>query len=99
MLIGMPGPRSLRLPRPKVPGLRVFRGLAETGTGDAVAGVAVASYLVPQCMAYARLAGLDAVSGLWAALGALVIYALLGTSSRLSVGPESSSALLVGSAG
>jgi len=76
----------------------MFRGLAETGTGDAVAGVAVASYLVPQCMAYARLAGLDAVAGLWAVLGALVIYALLGTSSRLSVGPESASALLVGSA-
>jgi len=76
----------------------MFHGFAETGTRDAVAGVAVASYLVPQCMAYARLAGLDAVTGLWAALGALVIYALLGTSSRLSVGPESSSALLVGSA-
>ena len=33
-----------------------------------------------------------------AALGALVLYALLGTSSRLSVGPDSASALLVGSA-
>ena len=49
-------------------------------------------------MAYARLAGLAPVSGLWAALGALVLYAVLGTSSRLSVGPESASALLVGSA-
>jgi high affinity sulfate transporter 1 len=70
----------------------------QTGRGDAVAGLAVAAYLVPQCMAYARLAGLAPVSGLWAALGALVLYALLGTSSRLSVGPESASALLVGSA-
>jgi high affinity sulfate transporter 1 len=63
-----------------------------------VAGLAVAAYLVPQCMAYARLAGLAPVTGLWAALGALVVYAFLGTSSRLSVGPESASALLVGSA-
>jgi high affinity sulfate transporter 1 len=63
-----------------------------------MAGLAVAAYLVPQCMAYARLAGLAPIIGLWAALGALVIYALLGTSSRLSVGPESASALLVGSA-
>jgi high affinity sulfate transporter 1 len=49
-------------------------------------------------MAYARLAGLQPVSGLWAAAAALVAYALLGTSSRLSVGPESASAILVGSA-
>ncbi|MEO5838772.1 MAG: sulfate permease [Acidimicrobiales bacterium] len=66
--------------------------------GDLVAGVAVAAYLVPQCLAYARLAGVEPVSGLWTALPALVIYALLGTSSLLSVGPESASALLVGSA-
>jgi sulfate permease, SulP family len=58
----------------------------------------VAAYLVPQCLAYARLAGLDPVTGLWAALPALVLYALLGTSRLLSVGPESASALLVGSA-
>jgi high affinity sulfate transporter 1 len=49
-------------------------------------------------MAYARLAGLAPVAGLWAALGALVLYAALGSSPRLSVGPESTSALLVGSA-
>jgi high affinity sulfate transporter 1 len=49
-------------------------------------------------MAYARLAGLQPVSGLWAAIAALVAYALLGSSSRLSVGPESASAILVGSA-
>ena len=49
-------------------------------------------------MAYARLAGLAPITGLWAALGALVLYAALGTSSQLSVGPESASALLVGSA-
>jgi SulP family sulfate permease len=60
--------------------------------------VAVAAYLVPQCLAYARLADLEPVTGLWAALPALVLYALLGTSRVLSVGPESASALIVGSA-
>ena len=63
-----------------------------------VAALAVSAYLVPQCMAYARLAGLSPVRGLWAALPALVVYAALGTSSKLSVGPESASALLAGAA-
>jgi high affinity sulfate transporter 1 len=58
----------------------------------------VAAYLVPQCLAYARLAGLPPVTGLWAALPALAVYALLGSSRVLSVGPESASALIVGSA-
>lgn len=68
------------------------------GRRDVVAGLVVASYLVPQCMAYSRLAGLQPASGLWAAVAALVAYAVFGTSSRLSVGPESASAILVGSA-
>ena len=63
-----------------------------------MAALAVSAYLVPQCMAYARLAGLAPVSGLWAAVPALLMYALLGTSRQLSVGPESASALLAGSA-
>jgi high affinity sulfate transporter 1 len=49
-------------------------------------------------MAYARLAGLEPVTGLWAAVPGLLAYAALGTSSRLSIGPESASALLAGSA-
>ena len=63
-----------------------------------MAALAVSAYLVPQCMAYARLAGLEPVTGLWAAIPGLLAYAALGTSSRLSVGPESASALLAGSA-
>ena len=98
MLVAVPAARRLRLPRPAVPGVRAFLDWRRTARADAVAGLAVAAYLVPQCMAYARLAGLAPVAGLWAALGALVLYGLLGTSSRLSVGPESASALLVGSA-
>ena len=40
--------------------------------GDLIAGVTVAAYLVPQVMAYATVAGLHPVAGLWAALPALV---------------------------
>jgi high affinity sulfate transporter 1 len=78
--------------------LRALTSWRDHGARDLVAGVAVAAYLVPQCLAYARLAGVEPVHGLWAALPALAVYALLGSSSSLSVGPESASALLVGSA-
>lgn len=61
---------------------------------DVLAGVTVAAYLVPQVMAYAELAGLPPVVGLWAVLGPLVVYAVLGSSPQLSVGPESTTALL-----
>ena len=62
--------------------------------GDVAAGVTVAAYLIPQVMAYAVVAGLPPVTGLWAAVPALVLYAVLGSSRQLSVGPESSTALL-----
>ncbi len=62
--------------------------------GDVVAGVTVAAYLVPQVMAYATVAGLPPVVGLWACLAPLVAYAFLGSSRQLSVGPESTTALL-----
>ena len=62
--------------------------------GDLLAGVTVAGYLIPQVMAYAVVAGLPAVVGLWAVLGPLAVYAILGSSRQLSVGPESSTALM-----
>ncbi|MFJ5260091.1 SulP family inorganic anion transporter [Streptomyces sp. NPDC088387] len=62
--------------------------------GDLLAGVTVAAYLVPQVMAYAGVAGLPPVAGLWAILPALALYALLGSSRLLSVGPESTTALM-----
>ena len=62
--------------------------------GDLMAGVTVAAYLVPQVMAYAELAGLPAVTGLWAVIGAMTVYALIGSSPQLSVGPESTTALM-----
>ena len=60
--------------------------------GDPLAGVTVAAYLIPQVMAYEEVAGLPAVTGLWAVVGALAVYSLVGSSSQLSVGPESSTA-------
>jgi high affinity sulfate transporter 1 len=62
--------------------------------GDLLAGLTVAAYLVPQCLAYGELAGLPPVAGLWAMLAAMLLYPLLGTSPQLSVGPETSTALM-----
>jgi high affinity sulfate transporter 1 len=62
--------------------------------GDVLAGITVAAYLVPQVMAYAEVAGLPAVVGLWAVLVSLLVYAVFGSSRQLSVGPESTTALL-----
>lgn len=62
--------------------------------GDVLAGITVAAYLVPQVMAYAEVAGLPAVTGLWAILAPILVYALLGTSKQLSIGPESTTALM-----
>jgi high affinity sulfate transporter 1 len=52
---------------------------------DLVAGLIVWSVVVPQAVAYAQIAGLDPAAGLVAAPGALVVYALLGTSRSLVV--------------
>lgn len=77
------------------PGIAVLAGYRRSWLrGDLLAGVTVAAYLVPQVMAYASVAGLPPVAGLWAILPALVLYALLGSSRLLSVGPESTTALM-----
>ncbi len=77
------------------PGVAQLRGYQRAWLrGDVLAGLTVAAYLVPQVMAYATVAGLPPVVGLWAALGPLAVYALLGSSRQLSVGPESTTALM-----
>ena len=82
-----------------LPGLAQFRGYQrEWLRGDVLAGVTVAAYLVPQVMAYATVAGLPPVVGLWAALAPLAVYAVLGSSRQLSVGPESTTALMTATA-
>jgi high affinity sulfate transporter 1 len=65
---------------------------------DVVAGVTVAAYLVPQVMGYAEVAGLAPVAGLWAIMVTLVVYAAVGSSPQLSVGPESTTALMTATA-
>jgi high affinity sulfate transporter 1 len=78
------------------PGIAQFRGYKATWLrGDLLAGLTVAAYLIPQVMAYATLAGLSPIAGLWTALAPLLIYALLGSSRHVSVGPESTTALMV----
>jgi MFS superfamily sulfate permease-like transporter len=70
-----------------IPGLAVLRGYRRDWlAGDLLAGVTVAAYLVPQVMAYATIAGLPPVTGLWAAFPALIAYALFGSSRSLSMG-------------
>jgi SulP family sulfate permease len=70
---------------------------AESIRGDAVAGLTTAIMLIPQAMAYAMLAGLDPIIGLYASTVPVAIYALLGTSRQLAVGPVAMVSLLVAS--
>lgn len=62
---------------------------------DLVAGIVTAIMLIPQSMAYAQLAGLPPQVGLYASVAPLAIYALLGTSGQLSVGPVAITSLAV----
>lgn len=62
---------------------------------DIIAGITVLVMLVPQSMAYAMLAGLPPVMGLYAATLPLLIYALLGSSRYLAVGPVAMASILV----
>ena len=61
---------------------------------DIAAGVGVAAILVPQGMAYGQLAGLQPVVGLYSALGAMVLFALVSRTRQLIVGPEASLAAI-----
>lgn len=61
---------------------------------DVVAGLTVWAVLVPEALAYASIAGVPPVVGLYAAVPALVLYALAGSSRHLVVGPMSATAAL-----
>ena len=62
---------------------------------DLVAGVTVFAILVPSCLAYGELAGFEPVIGLYAALVAMIAYALFGSSRQLIVGPDATIAILI----
>lgn len=61
---------------------------------DVIAGLTVWAVLVPEALAYASIAGVPPVAGLYAAFPALVLYALAGSSRHLVVGPMSATAAL-----
>jgi sulfate permease, SulP family len=62
---------------------------------DLVVAVTVFAILVPSALAYGELAGFEPVVGLYAALVAMIVYALFGSSRQLIFGPESTTAILV----
>jgi SulP family sulfate permease len=71
---------------------------APTARRDLLAGLTVAALALPSGMAYAEVAGLSPVHGLYALLLPTVLYTLLGSSRQLIVGPEGAIAALVGAA-
>jgi sulfate permease, SulP family len=88
---------KFQLPDPQtlLPGLTRLRHYPTAWfRADGLAGLTVAAYLIPQCMAYGELAGVGPVQGLWTILPAMFLYALVGSSPQLSVGPESSTAIM-----
>ena len=88
-------PVRVRLER-WLPGLRVARTYERAWLHhDLVAGIVLTALLVPQGMAYAELAGLPAVTGLYATMVPLVVYALVGPSRILVLAPDSAVAPLV----
>ena len=66
--------------------------------GDIIAGLTVGVMLIPQGIAYAIIAGLPPIYGLYASIVPLVIYALFGTSRQLAVGPVAMVSLLTATA-
>jgi len=66
--------------------------------GDIGAGLTIGVMLIPQGMAYASIAGMPAVYGLYASIVPILIYAILGTSRQLAVGPVAMVSLLTATA-
>ena len=62
--------------------------------GDVIAGLTVWAVLVPEALAYATIAGVSPVIGLYAAPGALLLYAAFGSSRHLVTGPMAATAAL-----
>lgn len=85
-----PSSRRARLER-WAPGLRILRTYDRSWLAkDLVAGVILSALLIPQGMAYAELAGLPAITGLYTTVICLLAYAIFGPSPRLVLGPDSS---------
>ena len=62
---------------------------------DLISGLSIAIIVIPQCLAYAMIAGLPPIYGLYAALISQFIYGLMGTSRHPAVGPVALDSLVV----
>jgi SulP family sulfate permease len=82
-----------------VPGLAsITDGVRHSALADSRAALTVWAVVVPQSLAYATLAGVPSVNGLYTAVAALAVYALFGTSRDLNMGTESTVALMAAAA-
>src|SRR5881398_1814626 len=84
----LPGSRQMMS---RIPGVRTLASYeAAWLPKDLVAGLVLTALLVPQGMAYAELAGLPAITGLYTSIMCLLAYAVFGPSRILVLGPDSS---------
>ena len=82
-----------------VPGLAsIAQGVKQSAVADSQAALTVWAVVVPQSLAYATLAGVPSVHGLYAAVAALAAYALFGTCRDLNMGAESTVAIMAAAA-
>ena len=82
-----------------VPGLAsIAHGARNSALADSRAALTVWAVVVPQSLAYATLAGVPSVHGLYAAVGALAAYAVFGTCRDLNMGAESTVAIMAAAA-
>ena len=79
-----------------LPGLGVLRSYEQSWLkGDIVAGIVLTALLIPAGMGYAEVAGLPPVTGLYATVIPLLVYAVVGPSRILVLGPDSSLAPII----
>src|SRR5512139_227945 len=64
---------------------------------DVIAGVTLASFVLPESMAYASLAGVPAYFGIYCCLAGGLFFAFFTTSKHVAIGPTSSISLMIGS--
>jgi len=96
--MNLPNPASTGIAR-FIPGLALIRGFNPALVRpELVVAITVFAVLVPSAMAYGDLAGVTPVAGLYVALGAMVMYALFGTSKQLITGPEATVAIMTAAA-
>ena len=88
MTASTPDARPARIER-WMPGIRVLRTYERRWLSrDLIAGVVLVTLLIPQGMAYAELAGLPAITGLYTTVVCLIAYAIVGSSPVLVLGPD-----------